>query len=129
MADAESMLGALEGRLGEETKKAYEERGLKLMFFMVVSGVEIGNAVRPITCMADLKGLKIRAWSAEGPMRLLNTLGANPTTMALNEVYTGLQQGAIDGVITSDFQYVSQKFGEVCKYITDVGFLRNYFHY
>ena len=38
--------------------------------------------------------------------------------MAFSEVYTGVQQGAIDGLYTTTSNFVPQKFTEVCKYHT-----------
>jgi len=117
----------LDDFLGDLIKEEYAKRGYEVLFFVCCSGNEIGNAVRPINSPADIKGLKIRAWAAEGPYRLLKALGAVPTIMSFNEVYTALQQNTIDGVITSDFQFNDQKFFEVTKYVTKAGMERNYF--
>ena len=44
--------------------------------------------------------------------------GANPTAMDFSEVYTSLQQGAIDGQENPIAVYASSKFDEVQKYVT-----------
>jgi TRAP-type C4-dicarboxylate transport system substrate-binding protein len=54
---------------------------------------------KPVTQLADLKGLKIRT---PGGMqtRYIKNLGAEPVFMPLSDVYTSLDSGAIDGVVT-----------------------------
>lgn len=55
------------------------------------------NSKHPIKSGEDLKGLKIR--TPETPMFLafFKALGTLPTPMAITELATGLQQGAVDG--------------------------------
>lgn len=50
-----------------------------------------------INSTADLKGTKIRASSSPLHIAVLKAMGMNPTPMPGSEVYTGLQQGVIDG--------------------------------
>ena len=49
---------------------------------------------------------------------MLTCLGANPSTMAYAEVFTGLQQGTIDGQENPNSTIVDAKFYEVQKYLT-----------
>ena len=51
---------------------------------------------KPINSLADLKGLKIRLPQIPAMMVTWQAMGANPTPMAWNEVYTALQQNVID---------------------------------
>ena len=66
---------------------------------------------------ADLKGMKIRAPEIEGVVAGLEQLGAKPTVIPFNEVYTALQQGVVDGMATLANLGISQKFYEVVKYV------------
>ena len=52
---------------------------------------------RQINGIDDLKGLKLRIMTSNVIQETITRLGANVTTMAYNEVYTGLQNGVIDG--------------------------------
>ncbi|GAB4166751.1 MAG: hypothetical protein OHK0024_01430 [Thalassobaculales bacterium] len=74
---------------------------------------------RPIASLADIKGMKIRAPQFEGNIRSLQHLGANPTPIAFNEIYTALQSGVVDGMVTSLNVAVAGKFFEVCKYVVE----------
>ncbi|MEH6728836.1 MAG: TRAP transporter substrate-binding protein, partial [Hyphomicrobiales bacterium] len=45
----------------------------------------------------DMKGIKFRVVNNPLNVTTFKALGANPTPMALSEVFTGLQQGTVDG--------------------------------
>jgi tripartite ATP-independent transporter DctP family solute receptor len=70
---------------------------------------------------ADMKGIKIR--TPDQPLSVANikAMGANPTPMALSEVYLALQQGVVDGQENPIPTIASQKFNEVQKYIILTG--------
>ena len=53
---------------------------------------------KPVTSVAELKGLKVRTMENALHLELWKTLGASPTPMSAGEAMTGLQQGTIDGV-------------------------------
>lgn len=57
----------------------------------------ITNSVREITEPKDLKGLKIRTMEVEAHMILMEALGASPTPIAYQEIYSALQTGVVDG--------------------------------
>jgi len=116
----------LDDFFGEILKQEYRKRGLEIIAFYLVTGVDVGNSVRPLEKPADLKGLKIRTWKAKGPYNFLKAMGAKPLPMAFGEVYTSLQQGQIDGVISSSYQFLTMNFCEVCKYQTDFNLIYNY---
>jgi TRAP-type C4-dicarboxylate transport system substrate-binding protein len=65
---------------------------------------------------ADLKGLKIRGGAIEGVIESIKAVGANPVTMAFNEVYSALQQGVVDGQVTLGTLVVTMKYYEVVKH-------------
>ena len=70
-----------------------------------------------IDSLADLKGKKIRAGQIEGIIAGLQHLGARPTVVPFNEVYTSLQQGLVDGMVTLLNLGLVMKFNEVVKYV------------
>jgi TRAP-type transport system periplasmic protein len=75
---------------------------------------------KPVTTLADFSGLKIRStfiWDA-----LIKSLGANAVNMALPEVYTALERGVVDGMITVETGFVNYRFQEVTKYVVYPGF-------
>lgn len=70
---------------------------------------------KPIMEPDDLKGLKIRVQTSPTNVKMLQALGASPTPMSFGEVYTGLQQGVIDGAENNELALVNNKHGEVAK--------------
>lgn len=54
------------------------------------------TANKPIETVADIKGLKMRIPEIKAMEHTWQAMGASPTTMAWNEVYTGLEQNVIE---------------------------------
>jgi len=94
------------------------EYGLTTVFFEYIMGQEVENTERPISTPADVKGLKIRVYDSLGPYKFVEACEGLPVAMAFSEVYTGLQQGAVDGLYTTSSNFVPQKFVEVTDYHT-----------
>lgn len=71
---------------------------------------------RPITGLADLKGLKIRV---AGPAQsdLMNALGAQPIAIAFGEVYGALERGTVDCAVTGTGSGNAQKWTEVTTHL------------
>ena len=69
----------------------------------------------PVNSIADLKGKKIRVIPNPTFIALFRSLGSAPTPMAFGEVYTGLQQGVIDGAENDSLTYFTTKHFEVAK--------------
>ena len=70
--------------------------------------------------LADLKGKKIRS---AGPVEceFTRAIGIVPVSVAPSEIYTGLQQGLLDGNWVADAPHFFNKGYEVTKYIYDIG--------
>ena len=66
---------------------------------------------------ADLKGVNLRMPGTDAWQFLGKALGASPTPLAFNEVYTALQTGAVDGQDNPLPTVVDKKFYEVTKQI------------
>jgi TRAP-type C4-dicarboxylate transport system substrate-binding protein len=75
---------------------------------------------KPVKTLADFSGLKIRSifiWDA-----LVKSLGATAVNMALPEVYSGLERGVVDGLITVETGFMTYRFHEVTKHVVYPGF-------
>jgi TRAP-type transport system periplasmic protein len=74
----------------------------------------------PIKDLADLAGRKIRS---AGPVEteFTGAIGMVPVGVAPSEIYTGLQQGLLDGNWVADAPHFFNKGYEVTDYIYDVG--------
>ena len=80
----------------------------------------LSNSKHPVTCPADMKGLKIRVMASPIYIEMFTEMGASPTPMAYSEVYTALQQGTVDGQDNPYSIFVSTNYYEVQKYFTDL---------
>ncbi len=78
----------------------------------------ITNNVRPINLPDDLKGIKLRTPKSKWRLKMFQSYGANPTPMALSEVFTALKTGTMDGQENPYAQIASAKFQEVQKYLS-----------
>jgi tripartite ATP-independent transporter DctP family solute receptor len=76
---------------------------------------------RPILKPEDMKGLKIRVPDAAAYMAFPKALGANPTPIALAEVYLALQSGVVDAQENAFNTIWARKFHEVQKHISLTG--------
>lgn len=68
--------------------------------------------------MDDLKGLKIRTMTNDLHVAYFQYLGALPTPMAFNELYTAMQQGTVDGQENPTAMIWNNNIYEVQKYMT-----------
>ena len=80
----------------------------------------ITNSKRPVSKIADVKGLKIRIPQNKIIMATLKSWGANPVPMAWSETFTALQQGVVDGQENPYIVNYTTKFYEVQDYLTEV---------
>lgn len=102
-----------------EVVKPYEEKtGLKVLGNYGIGWMQVLNAKRTIKEPADLKGLSLRSATSQVQMDTLEAWGANPTPMAFGEVFTAIQQGAVDGLSSTPDLMTSDKFYEPAKYLT-----------
>ena len=76
------------------------------------------NSRRPVVTPADLAGVKLRTPRGVWRVKLFQVLGANPTPMALSEVFIGLQTGVIDGQENPLAQIWGSKLHEVQEYLS-----------
>jgi C4-dicarboxylate-binding protein DctP len=114
--------------LNSDFEKKLEEGALKNGYYIPVTGIgggfrQITNNKRPINTPDDLKGLKIRTPALTPIVKTMETLGANPTQMNLNDVYMGLKTNVVDGQENPASTVVDQKFYEVQKYMSIINYM------
>ncbi len=100
---------------------AVEKKGYKVLGVWENGFRHITNNKQPINVPADLDGLKLRTPKGAWRVKMFKAYGANPTPMALSEVFVALQTGVIDGQENPFAQIYSQKFHEVQKYLSLTG--------
>ena len=60
------------------------------------SGARSMYSKKPIKTLADIKGMKVRVQPSDLFVSMMGAMGASPTPMPYNEVYTGLKTGLLD---------------------------------
>jgi tripartite ATP-independent transporter DctP family solute receptor len=73
---------------------------------------------RPITDIADLKGLKVRVMGNPMFVDMMNALGGNGVAMGYDQVFTALQTGVVDGAENNSPSFVFDNHFQVAKYYT-----------
>lgn len=71
---------------------------------------------KKVSKLSDLKGLKLRTPTAPIMLRSFAKMGISCTPMAVSEVFTALQQGTIDGVVTTARAFYTTRFYEAAKF-------------
>lgn len=115
---AEQAYAALDGELGDYLKDTLADTEYLCVGFNSNGNRNMTNNVRPITQVSDLKGIKMRVMNSATYITWMNALGANATPMGFNEVFTGLQQGTVEGQENSASLIFESKFNEVQKYLS-----------
>ncbi len=106
----------VDGEIGASIATKLEDSGLHVLAWYENGFRELTNSKVEVHTPDDVKGLKIR--TMENPIHLeaFTQLGAVPTPMAFSEVFTALEQGAIDGQENPIATIYLNKFYEVNGY-------------
>jgi TRAP-type transport system periplasmic protein len=113
----------LDGPIGQEILDKFPAKNLIALAWMENGFRHITNSKRPINTPDDVKGLKIRTMENKVHMDAFKQIGALPTPMAMNELFTSLQQGTVDGqenpipVILSNKLYTVQKYVSLTSHV------------
>lgn len=108
---------AVDGALGDFVRAEAEKSNILCMKRAFDHGFrQITTRGKPINSPADLKGFKIRLPVAPMPIAMFKHLGASPTAINFNEVYSALQTGLVDGQENPLVVIDTAKLYEVEKY-------------
>ncbi|CAM4204166.1 TRAP transporter substrate-binding protein [Lacicoccus alkaliphilus] len=120
--DREEYYELVDGEYGEELISSVEENenlnNVKVLGFLDQGFYGVLSANDAIEEPEDMQGLTIRSSPAPLQLSTLEALGANPTPLAYGEIYTGLQQGTIEGVSTSTPLFYADNFHEAADHVT-----------
>jgi TRAP-type C4-dicarboxylate transport system substrate-binding protein len=95
--DRAHMFKVLDGPIGQEIMESLQRQNLLGLCWFDAGFRNFYNSQREIRSPADMAGLKIRVQESPLMMDMIRFCGASPTPMAYGEVYTGIQNGVIDG--------------------------------
>ena len=113
----ETLYRVMDGDVGKRLFTMLDAKGITGVAFWD-NGFKQMSANRPLRTVADFKGLKMRIQSSKVSEAMFKALGANPQVMAFSEVYSGLQQGVVDGTDNPVSNLYTQKMHEVQKHLT-----------
>jgi len=80
-------------------------------------GARVMTTNKKVENADDLKGLKIRAPGIQIYIKTWEYLGASPIPMDTTEIYTGLQQGTVEGQENPVLYSYGNAFYDVCDYL------------
>lgn len=111
---------------GGEFGKEFSEQLIEPMGFKVLSVWESGyrhmtNNTRPIVEPEDVKGIKFRTNENSMKVSMYDALDASVVIMAFSDVYTGLQNGTIDGQENPLANIYTSSLQDVQKYLSLTG--------
>lgn len=107
----------VDGPFGKSMHQKLEGKGIVGLAYWELGFRNVTNSRRPITKVEDLAGLKLRVIPNAINVDWVKALDANPTPMPFPEVYTALEQKAIDGQENPVTVINANKFYEVQKHV------------
>lgn len=119
----EQARAVMDSEVGTEILNSVEDQGMKGLAWFENGFRNVTNSKLPITVPDDLKGIKIRTMENQMHMEAFRVMGADPTPMAMGDVFTALQQGTIDAQENPVPIINTNKFQEVQDYISMTGHL------
>ena len=112
------------GDVGKElTKNTIRDAGVHIIGWAYSGFRVLTNSKKPVSSIADLKGLVIRVPKNEIMINCYTAWGINPTPMSWSETFTALQQKVVDGQDNPFMTIDAMKFYEVQKYITTIRYI------
>ena len=117
----EQARAVMDSEVGDQILHSVDEQGLVGLAWFENGFRNVTNNVKPVTVPDDLKGIKIRTMENPIHMAAFKVMGADPTPMAMGDVFTALQQGTIDAEENPVPNVETNKFYEVQKYISMTG--------
>ncbi len=107
----------VDGPFGQKMHARLQDKGLVGLGYYELGFRQITNSKRPVNKVEDLEGLKLRVIPNPINVDWVRALGANPTPLPFPEVYSALEQKAIDGQENPLTVINANKFFEVQKHV------------
>lgn len=112
-------LNALNGAVGDWWRQLLlEKTGIRSLGFLDYGFRHVYNSKRSITNPADLSGLKLRVLQSHTYISAYEVFDVQATPMAYGEVYSGMQQGVIDGGEANVIGYMTSRLHEVGRFFS-----------
>ena len=95
--DKDHYYSVMDGEIAQELYNLTEDDGFVGLTWLDSGSRSFYTADTPIRTPADLAGLKIRTMDSQMAIDMMAALGGSATVMGYSEIYTGMQQGVVDG--------------------------------
>jgi TRAP-type transport system periplasmic protein len=105
---------ALDGGVGEQLARILNDRtGCTVLGWAAHFGPRSVYTKVPVNSLADIKGVKLRVLPTPAFIETFKLMGATPTPIPFNELYTAVQTGVVDGFEHDAATVLSSKLYEV----------------
>ena len=108
----------VDGPIGQKLQAQLAEKGLVGLGYWDLGFRSVTNSKHPITRLEDMKGLKLRTLQSPIFIDIFRELGASPTPMSFTELYSAMEQRAVDGQENPVAVIAFAKFYEVQKFLS-----------
>ena len=116
-SDAEAAY-VLDGPVGRKMLDVLADMNIQGLVWSGGAFRNMSNSKKPLSAMADMKGLKVRVMQSPMALASFNAMGMNAVPMAFPEVYPALETRALDGYEHPVVDMYANKMFEVQKYLT-----------
>lgn len=105
---------ALDGGVGDQLAKILHDRtGCTVLGWASHFGPRSVYTKLPVNSLADIKGVKLRVLPTPAFIETFKLMGATPTPIPFNELYTAVQTGVVDGFEHDAATVLASKLYEV----------------
>jgi TRAP-type transport system periplasmic protein len=108
----------VDGPIGKRFLERLPEKGLIGVAWLEHGFRNLTNSKRPVAKLEDIQGLKVRVQQNAVAIDAFNALGANAVPMPFPELYTALENKAVDAQENPFNSIEVAKFYEVQKYLS-----------
>ncbi|MDE5933681.1 MAG: TRAP transporter substrate-binding protein [Lachnospiraceae bacterium] len=116
--DSEHMWKVLDGEIGINFLDHAGDYGLVGMSWYDAGARSFYTSHKPITCLEDITGMRIRVQESDMMADMVEALGASAVKIGYADVYSGLERGIVDGAENNWPSYESMNHDEVARYFT-----------
>jgi tripartite ATP-independent transporter DctP family solute receptor len=107
------------GPVGDEITELALTKGFRILGWADSGFQGFYNSRRPITSLAEMKGLKMRVMKNPIRVKAMNSYGSSAVPLAWTETYGAMETKVVDGCENSYETYRSGTQYEVAKYFTE----------
>lgn len=116
--DSKHMWSVLDGELGQCFMDMTKDKKMISLSWYDAGARNFYSALKPITCLEDVQGMKIRVQESALMADMITAMGGIPMKIEYEEVYSSLQRGIVDAAENNWSSYMYMHHNEVAGYFT-----------